>query len=105
MSSMARSTTGWDRQRAPQFAFEHARAFAFPPPAQEAVCSPAVSLELEPPGVDTYSHLICETFKIQPGVDILHVPYRGTGKCTPHFLVGIVHPKLPSHLAPRRRRQ
>jgi len=35
--------------------------------------------------------LICETFKPQAGVDILHVPYRGTGESMPDFLAGVVH--------------
>ena len=43
------------------------------------------------PGVGTYSHLICEAFKAQAGVDILHVPYRGTGESMPDFLAGVVH--------------
>src|SRR5947208_509403 len=40
------------------------------------------------PGVGTYGHLICETFKAEAGVDILHVPYRGTGEAMTDFLAG-----------------
>ena len=42
------------------------------------------------PGVGTYGHLICETFKKEAGVDILHVPYRGTGEALADFLAGVV---------------
>jgi tripartite-type tricarboxylate transporter receptor subunit TctC len=35
--------------------------------------------------------LICETFKAHAGVNILHVPYRGTGESMPDFLAGVVH--------------
>lgn len=42
------------------------------------------------PGVGTYGHLICESFKDQAGVDILHVPYRSTGDLMPDFLSGVV---------------
>ena len=31
-------------------------------------------------GVGSYGHLLCEAFKLQAGVDILHVPYRGGGE-------------------------
>jgi tripartite-type tricarboxylate transporter receptor subunit TctC len=43
------------------------------------------------PGVGTYGHLICESFKHQAGVDILHVPYRATGEVMSDFLAGVVH--------------
>jgi tripartite-type tricarboxylate transporter receptor subunit TctC len=43
------------------------------------------------PGVGTYGHLLCETFKHLTGTDILHVPYRGTGEAIPDFLAGIHH--------------
>lgn len=43
------------------------------------------------PGVGTYGHLMCETFKAQAGVDILHVPYRGTGEARPDCLAGVFH--------------
>jgi tripartite-type tricarboxylate transporter receptor subunit TctC len=43
------------------------------------------------PGVGTYGHLMCETFKAEAGLDILHVPYRGTGEALPDFLAGIFH--------------
>jgi tripartite-type tricarboxylate transporter receptor subunit TctC len=42
------------------------------------------------PGVGTYGHLICETFKAEAGVDILHVPYRATGEALADFLAGVV---------------
>ena len=41
------------------------------------------------PGVGTYGHLLCETFKHLTGTDILHVPYRGTGEAIPDFLAGV----------------
>ena len=31
-------------------------------------------------GIGSYGHLMCEAFKLQAGVDILHVPYRGGGE-------------------------
>ena len=42
------------------------------------------------PGVGSYGHLICESFKFHTGVDILHVPYRSTGDVMPDFLSGVV---------------
>lgn len=42
------------------------------------------------PGVGTYGHLICETFKKEAGVDILHVPYRATGEVMSDFLANVV---------------
>ena len=42
------------------------------------------------PGVGTYGHLMCETFKKEAGIDILHVPYRGTGEALADFLAGVV---------------
>lgn len=42
------------------------------------------------PGIGTYGHLICETFKAQAGVDILHVPYRATGEVMSDFLANVV---------------
>ncbi len=42
------------------------------------------------PGVGSYGHLICETFKAEAGVDILHVPYRATGEVMTDFLAGVV---------------
>jgi tripartite-type tricarboxylate transporter receptor subunit TctC len=35
--------------------------------------------------------LISETFKAHAGVNILHVPYRGTGESMPDVLAGVVH--------------
>ena len=43
------------------------------------------------PGVGTYGHLIYEAFRRAADVDILHVPYRGTGDMMSDFLSGIVH--------------
>jgi tripartite-type tricarboxylate transporter receptor subunit TctC len=33
---------------------------------------------------------MCESFKLQAGVDILHVPYRGGGESLADFLAGVV---------------
>ena len=41
-------------------------------------------------GVGSYGHLLCETFKLQAGIDILHVPYRGGGESLADFLAGVV---------------
>jgi tripartite-type tricarboxylate transporter receptor subunit TctC len=40
-------------------------------------------------GVGSYGHLLCEAFKLQAGVDILHVPYRGGGESLTDFLAGV----------------
>jgi tripartite-type tricarboxylate transporter receptor subunit TctC len=42
-------------------------------------------------GVGSHGHIICETFKLMAGVDILHVPYRGGGESLADFLAGVVH--------------
>ncbi len=42
-------------------------------------------------GVGSYGHLLCEAFKMQAGVDILHVPYRGGGESLTDFLAGVFH--------------
>ncbi len=42
-------------------------------------------------GVGSYGHLLCEAFKLQAGVDILHVPYRGGGEALADFLAGVFH--------------
>jgi tripartite-type tricarboxylate transporter receptor subunit TctC len=42
------------------------------------------------PGIGSYGHLVCETFKQQAGVDILHVPYRSSPDLIPDFLSGVV---------------
>jgi tripartite-type tricarboxylate transporter receptor subunit TctC len=42
-------------------------------------------------GIGSYGHLLCEAFKLQAGVDILHVPYRGGGESLADFLAGVVH--------------
>ena len=41
-------------------------------------------------GVGSAGHLLCEAFKLQAGVDILHVPYRGGGEALADFLAGVV---------------
>lgn len=41
-------------------------------------------------GVGSHGHIICETFKLKAGVDILHVPYRGGGESLADFLAGVV---------------
>jgi tripartite-type tricarboxylate transporter receptor subunit TctC len=40
-------------------------------------------------GIGSYGHLMCEAFKLQAGVDILHVPYRGGGESLTDFLAGV----------------
>lgn len=42
-------------------------------------------------GVGTYGHLLCESLKLQAGLDILHVPYRGGGESLADFLAGVFH--------------
>jgi tripartite-type tricarboxylate transporter receptor subunit TctC len=42
-------------------------------------------------GVGSYGHLLCEAFKAQAGLDILHVPYRGGGESLADFLAGVFH--------------
>ncbi|MSP00439.1 MAG: tripartite tricarboxylate transporter substrate binding protein [Acetobacteraceae bacterium] len=41
-------------------------------------------------GFGSQGHLLCEAFKLQAGVDILHVPYRGGGESLADFLAGVV---------------
>jgi tripartite-type tricarboxylate transporter receptor subunit TctC len=41
-------------------------------------------------GVGSFGHLICEAFKLQAGMDILHVPYRGGAESLADFLAGVV---------------
>jgi len=36
-------------------------------------------------------HLAAELFKLKTGVDLLHVPYKGTGAAVPELLAGQVH--------------
>lgn len=54
-------------------------------------------------GVGSYGHLLCESFKLMAGVDILHVPYRGGGESLADFLAGVVHihadPNTMPHVA------
>jgi Tripartite tricarboxylate transporter family receptor len=46
------------------------------------------------PGIGAYGHLICETFKQQAGVDILHMPYL-----SPTSWPASCTSKAPGHLA------
>jgi tripartite-type tricarboxylate transporter receptor subunit TctC len=41
-------------------------------------------------GVGSSHHLYMELFKIRNGIDILHVPYKGTGQATPDLISGQV---------------
>ena len=54
-------------------------------------------------GIGSYGHLMCEAFKLQAGVDILHVPYRGGGESLTDFLAGVFHihadPNTMPHIA------
>ncbi|MPZ46160.1 MAG: ABC transporter substrate-binding protein [Betaproteobacteria bacterium] len=36
-------------------------------------------------------HLVAELFKLKAGVDILHIPYKGTGAAVPDLIAGQVH--------------
>ncbi|MBS0243564.1 MAG: tripartite tricarboxylate transporter substrate binding protein [Proteobacteria bacterium] len=53
-------------------------------------------------GVGSTGHILCEQFKRVAGVDILHVPYRGTGEALTDFLAGVVQingdPPVLSHV-------
>ncbi len=40
-------------------------------------------------GLGTFTHLICETLKINAGIDNLHVPYRGGADALNDFLAGV----------------
>ncbi len=54
-------------------------------------------------GVGSYGHIMAEVFKLQAGVDILHVPYRGGGESLADFLAGVVQihadPNTMPHVA------
>jgi tripartite-type tricarboxylate transporter receptor subunit TctC len=54
-------------------------------------------------GVGSYGHLLCESFKLMAGIDILHVPYRGGGESLADFLAGVVQlhadPNTMPHVA------
>ena len=41
-------------------------------------------------GVGSYGHIMCEVFKLEAGVDVLHVPYRGGGESLADALAGVV---------------
>ncbi|MGH8617609.1 MAG: Bug family tripartite tricarboxylate transporter substrate binding protein [Burkholderiales bacterium] len=43
------------------------------------------------PGAGTVQHLAGELFKLQAGVDILHVPYKGSGQSIVDLIAGHVH--------------
>jgi tripartite-type tricarboxylate transporter receptor subunit TctC len=52
-------------------------------------------------GSGTSVHLSAEMFKVQAGVQIVHIPYKGTGSLMPDLLSGVVDlafPNLPSAL-------
>jgi tripartite-type tricarboxylate transporter receptor subunit TctC len=54
-------------------------------------------------GVGTFGHIMGEIFKIEAGVDFLHVPYRGGGESLADFLAGVVQihadPNTLSHVS------
>lgn len=54
-------------------------------------------------GVGSYGHIMSEVFKLEAGVDILHVPYRGGGESLADFLAGVVQvhadPNTMPHVA------
>ncbi|MGD9803329.1 MAG: Bug family tripartite tricarboxylate transporter substrate binding protein [Hyphomicrobiaceae bacterium] len=54
-------------------------------------------------GVGSTGHILCEVFKREAGVDILHVPYRGTAEALTDFLAGVVQingdPPALSHVS------
>jgi tripartite-type tricarboxylate transporter receptor subunit TctC len=41
-------------------------------------------------GVGTFGHIMAEIFKLEAGVEFLHVPYRGGGESLADFLAGVV---------------
>jgi tripartite-type tricarboxylate transporter receptor subunit TctC len=41
-------------------------------------------------GVGTFGHIMAEIFKMEAGVEFLHVPYRGGGESLADFLAGVV---------------
>lgn len=51
-------------------------------------------------GVGSFGHLLCEAFKVQTGVDILHVPYRGGGESLADFLAGVHHVHADANTLP-----
>ena len=48
-------------------------------------------------GIGSLHHLTMEAFKHELGVDILHVPYRGTGQSVPALVGGQVHMAVAAH--------
>jgi tripartite-type tricarboxylate transporter receptor subunit TctC len=48
-------------------------------------------------GVGSLHHLTMEAFKNELGLDILHVPYRGTGQSVPALVGGQVHMAVAAH--------
>jgi tripartite-type tricarboxylate transporter receptor subunit TctC len=56
------------------------------------------SLSFGTPGLGTSAHLACETLKLQLGIDLLHVPYKGNGPAANDLLGGHI-PLLCSNLA------
>jgi tripartite-type tricarboxylate transporter receptor subunit TctC len=48
-------------------------------------------LHFASPGAGSVQHLAGELFKLQTGVDMLHVPYKGSGQSTVDLIAGQVH--------------
>jgi tripartite-type tricarboxylate transporter receptor subunit TctC len=48
-------------------------------------------LQYASPGAGTVQHLAGELFKLQAGVDMLHVPYKGSGQSIVDLIAGHVH--------------
>jgi tripartite-type tricarboxylate transporter receptor subunit TctC len=58
------------------------------------------SISFGSPGVGTPHHMAMELFKVQTGLFLLHVPYRGTAGYTQDLLAGEVNAGfLPVHIA------
>jgi tripartite-type tricarboxylate transporter receptor subunit TctC len=51
-------------------------------------------------GVGSVNHLRAETLKLMAGIDILHVPYKGTGEALPDLLAGNVSCMFDSNVFP-----
>jgi len=51
-------------------------------------------------GAGSTTHLLCEAFKLQAGVDIFHVPYRSGNTGLPDFLAGVVQIHSDSNTLP-----
>lgn len=51
------------------------------------------------PGIGSPHHLGMELFKLQAGVDVVHVPYKGMGQAMVDFLAGRVHMAITGYPA------